>query len=68
MASLVARWRRLTLDNEVIYLFLRSPAALIAGIIATVLIIATMAAPWIATSDPFDLASFTILDSFIPQV
>ena len=45
MASLAKRWRKFSLDNEIVYLFLHAPAAQIAAFVAAVLITATMAAP-----------------------
>ncbi len=68
MASLARRWRDFTLNNEIVYLWLRAPAAQIATLVATVLIAATLAAPLVAPTDPFDLATFSILDSFVPPV
>ena len=62
MSELVRRWRAFSLNNEIVYLFLRAPAAQIAGAVAVIMIFAAMAAPLVAPTDPFDLASFTILE------
>ena len=51
---------------EGVWLFTRSPAAILAAI-ATVLIVAGAAfAPWIAPTDPYDLASFSLIDGLLP--
>ncbi|MHA1158152.1 MAG: ABC transporter permease [Alphaproteobacteria bacterium] len=68
MATLLKRWRAFSLNNEIVYLFLRAPAAQIAGLVAVVIIASTMAAPLVAPTNPFDLSTFTILDSFLPPV
>lgn len=59
-------WRRVRIENELLYLFLRSPVAQIAALIATVSILGAFLAPLIAPTNPYDLASFDILDSFLP--
>ncbi|WP_380053007.1 ABC transporter permease [Falsihalocynthiibacter sp. SS001] len=61
-------WRRVRIENEVIYLFLRSPITQIAAIIAFVSVFGALLAPWIAPSNPYDLASFDLLDSFLPPM
>ncbi|MHA1548456.1 MAG: ABC transporter permease, partial [Alphaproteobacteria bacterium] len=68
MTTLLKRWRAFSLNNEIVYLFLRAPAAQIAGLVAVVIIASTMAAPLVAPTNPFDLSTFTILDSFLPPV
>jgi len=68
MAGPGTRWRRFTLDNELVYLFLHAPVAQIATLIGAAVILASLFAPLIAPADPFDLASFDLLDSFLPPV
>lgn len=68
MAGLATRLRRFTLDNELIYLFLRAPAAQVATVIGGAMILSSLFAPLVAPTDPFDLASFDLLDSFLPPV
>jgi len=59
-------WRRIRLENELIYLFLRSPVAQVAAAIATLSVLGALFAPLVAPTNPYDLASFDILDSFVP--
>lgn len=63
---MTAWWRRIRLENELIYLFLRNPVAQIAAVIAAISVLGAFLAPLIAPTDPYDLASFDILDSFLP--
>lgn len=58
-------WRRIRVENELIYLFLRSPIVQIAAIVALTCIAGALLAPLIAPTNPYDLASFDLLDSFI---
>jgi len=50
------------------WLFRRSPAAMLAALVAVVIIGAAALAPWIARTDPYDLASFSLMDGFLPPV
>lgn len=59
-------WRRARIENELIYLFLRSPVTQVAAVIATLSVCGAFLAPLIAPSDPYDLTSFDLLDSFLP--
>ena len=59
-------WRRIRLENELIYLFLRSPVAQVAAAIAALSVLGALFAPLVAPTNPYDLASFDILDSFVP--
>ncbi|MBX2837931.1 MAG: ABC transporter permease [Gammaproteobacteria bacterium] len=63
---MVNRLKRLAVENELLYLFLRKPAAQVALLIATVFIVAAFLATWLAPTDPYDIASFELLDSLIP--
>jgi len=63
---MLAYWRRVRVENELIYLFLRNPVAQVAALIAAVSILGALFAPFIAPTDPYDLASFDLLDSFYP--
>lgn len=63
---MLAYWRRVRVENELIYLFLRNPVAQVAAVIALVSILGALLAPLIAPTDPYDLASFDLLDSFLP--
>lgn len=61
-----ASWKRVSVENELLYLFLRSPVAQFAAAIALISILGAFLAPLLAPTDPYDLASFDILDSFVP--
>lgn len=56
------------LRSDGVYYFLRSPAAIIAAITSVLIIGGAMLAPWIATSNPYDLSSFSLMDGLQPPV
>jgi peptide/nickel transport system permease protein len=56
------------LDSDLLYSFRRSPVAIVSALIAVVLIIGAVGAPWIAPHNPMDLASLSLLDSFKPPL
>lgn len=56
------------LQSDGVYYFLRSPAAIIAAIVAIAIIGGAMLAPWIAASNPYDLSSFSLMDGLLPPV
>ncbi len=56
------------LNSDGVYYFLRSPAAILAAIVAVLVIGGAMFAPWIAVSNPYDLASFSLMDGLLPPV
>lgn len=51
---------------EGVWLFSRSPAAILAAIVTVVIVAAAVFAPWIAPTDPYDLASFSLIDGLLP--
>ena len=53
---------------EGLWLFTRSPAAIIAAIVACVSILGAAFAPLIASVNPYDLASFSLVDGLLPPV
>jgi len=61
-------WRRIKVENELIYLYLNNRIAQIASLIAAVSVLGAVFAPIIAPTNPYDLATFDILDSFLPPV
>jgi peptide/nickel transport system permease protein len=63
---MLSRLKRRAIENELLYLFLTKPAAQIALLVATVFIAAAFFATWLAPTDPYDIASFELLDSLIP--
>jgi len=63
---MLAYWRRIKIENEMLYLFLNNRVAQVAAVIAILSVFGALFAPIIAPTDPYDLASFDILDSFLP--
>lgn len=59
-------WRRIKIENEFIYLFLNNRVAQLAALVAIVFILGALLAPLIAPTNPYDLSTFDILDSFTP--
>ncbi|MDC1228341.1 ABC transporter permease [Octadecabacter sp.] len=53
---------------EGLWLFTRSPAVIIAAIVGLAIIIGAVFAPWIASVNPYDLASFSLMDGLLPPV
>jgi len=56
------------LDSDLLYSFRRSPVAMVSALVALVLIVGAVGAPWLAPHDPLDLASLSLLDSFKPPL
>lgn len=63
--GLIVRWRRATVENEFLYLFLHSPVAMIATLVAVIGIGAAACAPLIAPYDPYDIGAIDIMDSLV---
>lgn len=53
-------------DSDVAWSFRHSPVAIIAAMVAIVMILAAVFAPWIAPHDPFDPGSLNLMDGFTP--
>jgi peptide/nickel transport system permease protein len=53
---------------EGLWLFTRSPVVIIAAIVGLAIIIGAVFAPWIASVNPYDLASFSLMDGLLPPV
>lgn len=51
---------------EGLWLFTRSPAAIVAALVAAVIILGAAFAPWIAPANPYDLGSFSLMDGLLP--
>jgi len=60
--SLIARLR----DNDLVASFLSSKTTVAAGLVALILVVAGLAVPLIATTDPFDPAANFLMDSLTP--
>lgn len=65
---MIAALRRFSIENEVLYLFLRNRVAQLAALIALLLIGGALLASLIAPTDPYDLTSYDLLDSLLPPL
>ncbi len=54
------------LDSDIAYSFSRSPIAIVAAIVASIIILMAVFAPLIAPYDPFNPASLNLMDGFTP--
>lgn len=54
--------------HEGLWLFVHSPAAIIAAIVALLIILGAIFAPWIALVNPYDLSSFSLFDGLLPPI
>ncbi|MEL6518763.1 MAG: ABC transporter permease [Pseudomonadota bacterium] len=61
MRALARAW-----DSDLAYEFRHSPVALISGLVACLLVLAAVCAPWIAPHDPFNPATLNLLNGFTP--
>jgi peptide/nickel transport system permease protein len=52
--------------HEGLWLFTRSPAVIIAAIVAVTIILGALLAPWVALVNPYDLASFSLMNGLLP--
>ncbi len=57
---------RVAWNSDLAYSFRRSKVTVVAGVITLVYLLAALFAPWVAPHDPYDLASVSILDAFLP--
>ncbi len=56
------------LDSDFLWKFSRSPLAIAAALIALILTVGAVFAPWLAPHDPMDVASLSLMDSFKPPI
>lgn len=54
--------------HEGLWLFVHSPAAMAAALVAVVIVLGAVFAPWLALVNPYDLASFSLFDGLLPPV
>lgn len=54
--------------SDFLYLFLRSPMAIMAAILAVLIVGGAILAPLITVADPYDLTSFDLMDGFLPPI
>ena len=62
MTAVLKRWW----DSDVGYSFRNSPTAVVAALIAFICIFCSVFAPWVAPTNPFDLASLELSDARLP--
>ena len=55
-------------NSDLAYSFRRSPVAIIAGIVALIVIMAAILAPWIAPHDPFNPRTLNLMEGFTPPM
>ncbi|NKB59315.1 MAG: ABC transporter permease subunit [Alphaproteobacteria bacterium] len=60
--------RRRFFDSDLWFSFTRSRITVLAAIVAAIVILSAVFAPWIAPYDPFDLSSIDLMDSQTPPV
>jgi len=65
---MLERWRQYSKENELLYLFLHNRIAQLAALLAFLCIAGAALSPWLAPSDPYDIASIDIMDSLVPPV
>ena len=53
-------------DSDLAYAFRHSPVAMVSTVVALILILSAVFAPWIATSNPFDPSSLNLMNGFTP--
>ena len=53
-------------DSDVMWSFRHSPVAIVSGAVLLLLLIGALFCTWLAPSNPFDLASLNLMDSFKP--
>lgn len=53
-------------DGDVLWSFRHSPVAIVSAAVFAVCVVAAVFAPWLAPSNPFDLATLNLLDALAP--
>lgn len=59
LSSLHSVW-----DSDIAFSFRSSPVAILAALTVTIIVLASVLAPWVAPYDPFDPASLSLMDGF----
>ncbi|AVF05803.1 MULTISPECIES: ABC transporter permease [Devosia] len=65
MAAKTSRWRTF-LKSDIVWSYRHSPVTIVASIVALVLILMAVLAPWIAPYNPFNPATLNLMDGFTP--
>ena len=53
-------------DSDIAWSFRNTPVAIVAALIALIIVLGAVFAPWIAPYDPFNSASLNLMDGFTP--
>jgi peptide/nickel transport system permease protein len=53
-------------DSDIAWSFRHSPVAIVATVVALIIIMGAVLAPWVAPFNPFDSASLNLMDGFTP--
>ncbi len=53
-------------DSDIAWSFRHSPVAIVAAVVALIVVLGAVFAPWIAPYDPFNSASLNLMDGFTP--
>ena len=61
----IGAWIR---EHEAAYLFVRSPLAMIAAVFVLITVGGALFAPWVVDTDPYDPATYSLIDGFLPPV
>jgi len=54
--------------SEGLWMFVHSPAVIVSALVAVLIFLGATLAPWIAPTNPYDLASFNLMDGLLPPV
>lgn len=65
VAAAPSRWERIK-NSDILYYFLRDKVAMFSAFVFACFLVAALAAPIIAPTDPYDLTSIDIMDSELP--
>jgi len=60
------RWLSRLLDSDIAYSFWQSKLTVLAAVVALVIALGALLAPWIAPQNPFDLKTISLLNSHVP--
>ena len=65
VAAKTSRWK-MFLKSDIVWSYRHSPVTIIASIIATLLVLMAVFAPWLAPYNPFNPATLNLMDGFTP--